>query len=475
MKSNLTQKIAYNAFFSAGARIIDMALALIIIRITAGYLKESGFGDYTIVMTFVYIFSVIADMGLYSIVVREISRDGADEEKIINNALTMRFVLGFFILGSAYFVGLLFPYSLPVKNGIAVAALGFWLLSNIQVLTGLFQKHLAVDRLAISEMAGRVIQLFFVWYFASNNYGFLYIVSSVFLGSVINFFLVLFFASKYVKIGPKFDFSFWKDLLREAFPLAVSAILVLIYFKLDTIFLSVMKDSEAVGVYGLSYKIMENLIFFPAMIVGLTVPVMSKYIFTDRERFKSVAQRTMNFIIIAVVPAIFGVVMTSDKIIELLSSPDGFKDSPAVLNILMVALGFIFFGALFSNIIIVANMQKKLARIYFAGTVFNVATNFIFIPKYSYFGAAATTVATELLVTVLMVAVIHRSLKYIPSFAVFYKAIAVSLVMAFVIYYFNYLNVFYLVALGGLVYVPGIYLIGGISHEEIRKIFKKEE
>ncbi|MFZ2970062.1 MAG: flippase [Minisyncoccia bacterium] len=475
MKSNLTQKIAYNAFFSAGARIIDMALALIIIRITAGYLKESGFGDYTIVMTFVYIFSVIADMGLYSIVVREISRDGADEEKIINNALTMRSVLGFFILGSAYFAGLLFPYSIEVKNGIAVAALGFWLLSNVQVLTGLFQKHLAVDRLAISEMGGRVTQLFFVWYFASNNYGFLYIVLSVFLGSVINFFLVLLFASKYVKIGAKFDLSFWKELLREAFPLAVSAILVLIYFKLSTIFLSVMKDSQAVGVYGLSYKIMENLIFFPAMIVGLAVPVMSKYIFTDREKFKSVVQRTMDFIIIAVVPVIFGVAMTSDKIIGLLSSPNGFKDSPLILNILMVALGFIFFGALFSNIIIVANMQNKLAKIYLAGTVFNVMASFIFIPKYSYFGAAAITVATEFLVTVLMIVTIRKTLKYIPSFAVFYKAIAVSFVMAAVIYYFNYLNVFYLIALGGLIYIPGIYLVGGISREEIRKILNKAE
>lgn len=475
MKFNLTQKIAYNAFFSAGARIIDMALALIIIRITAGYLKEGGFGDYTIVMTFVYIFSVIADLGLYSIVVREISREGADEERIINNALTMRFVLGFFILGSAYFAGLLFPYSPGVKNGIAVAALGFWLLSNIQVLTGLFQKHLAVDRLAVSEMAGRVVQLFFVWYFAANNYGFLYIILSVFLGSVVNFIFVLFYASKYVKIRPKFDLLFWKELLREAFPLAVSAILVLIYFKLDTIFLSVMKDSEAVGVYGLSYKIMENLIFFPAMIVGLTVPIMSKYIFTDREKFKSVVQRTMNFIIIAVVPVIFGAVMTSDKIIRLLASPDGFKDSPAVLNILMVALGFIFFGALFSNILIVANEQKKLAQIYFTGTVFNVAMNFIFIPKYSYFAAAANTVGTELLVTALMIVAIHRSLKYVPSFAVFYKAIAISGLMAAIIYYFNYLNIFYLVVLGCLIYIPGIYLIGGISPQEMKKMFRKAE
>lgn len=473
MKLNLTQKIAYNFFFSVGARIIGIALAFVIIKLTAEYLKLRGFGDYTTVTTFVYFFSVMADLGLYSIVVREISREGADEEKIVNNALTFRIVAGFFILGSAYFVSLLFPYSEDVKKGIAVAAIGFWVMSNIQVLIGLFQKYLVTDKIAISETIGRAVQLIFIWYFIKLDYGFLYIILTIFLGAAVNFILVLYFASKYIKIRLSFDFKFWKKLLKESFPLAVSAILVLIYFKIDTIFLSVMKDSEAVGVYGLSYKIMENLIFFPAMIVGLTMPIISKSIFADRKRFESIAQRTFDFLMIAVVPLIFGVVMTSDKMIKLLSSQD-FKDSPAVMNILVIALGFIFFGALFSNIIIAAGKQKQLAQIYFAGAVFNVAANFIFIPRYSYFGAAFTTVSTEILVTLLMAWSIHKNLSYVPSFSIFYKALAASLAMAAAIYYFSYLNIFYIVALGIAVYIPAIYLIGGISKNEVQKLLKRD-
>lgn len=471
---NLTQKIIYNAFFSAGARVVEMALALVIIRLIAEYLKEGGFGDYTIVLTFVYIFSVLADLGLYSIVARDISREGADEKRIINNAFTFRVVAGFFILGMAYFFSLPFPYSSEVKTGIAIAAAGYWVLSNTQVLTGLFQKHLAVDKLAVAEIGGRIMQLVFVWYFTSNNFGFLYVVLAIFLGSMVNFFMVLKFASKYVKIRFEFDFFFWKKLLKESVPLAIAAILVLIYFKLNLIFLSLMKDSEAVGVYGLAFKIMENLIFFPAMIVGLTMPIMSRYIFTDREKFRSIAQRTLNFLLIAVVPVIVGVIMTSEKIIRLFSS-SGFNDSPKVLNILMIALGFIFLGAIFSNIIIVANKQNSLAKIYLAGSFFNVLGNLVLIPKYSYFGAAAVTVATEFLVTMLMIVAIRKSIHYVPSFGALFKAGAVSAVMALFLYIFSYFNIFYLIVLGGLIYIPGIYLVGGISHEEIRKIFKKEE
>ncbi|MCK5332754.1 flippase [Candidatus Parcubacteria bacterium] len=470
MKFNLTQKIAYNAVFSAGARVIEVALALIIIGLTTRYLGEGGFGDYIIVVTFIYIFSVLADLGLYSIVVREISRDGADEEKIVNNAFTLRAFAGLLFLSSAFFISLLFPYSWDVRMGIAVAATGFWFLSSTQVLMGLFQKHLVMDRVSVAEICGRVIQFLFVWIVISLDLGFLSIIASIIAGALVSFLLVLFFASQYVKIRLSFDFSLWKKLLKQGFPLAISAILVLIYFKLDTIFLSVIKTNEAVGVYGLSYKIMENLIFFPAMLVGLTMPIMSRSIFTDRMRFRSIVQRTLNLLIIAVVPMIVGVFFISDKIVQLIGGKEGFVDSPAVLNILMIALGFIFLGALFSNIIIAANLQKRLAQIYFVGMIFNVVTNFIFIPQYSYFGAAATTVATELLVTSLMIAVIYRSLKFIPSFAIIFKAILASILMALALSYFNFLNIFILVFIGVVVYLPVIYILGGISKEEIRKL-----
>jgi O-antigen/teichoic acid export membrane protein len=276
-----------------------------------------------------------------------------------------------------------------------------------------------------------------------------------------------------VKIRFRFDFSFWKKLIIQSFPLAISAVLVLIYFKLDTIFLSIMKTSEDVGIYGLSYKIMENLVFFPAMIVGLMMPIMSRCIFSDRKRFEVVVQRTLNFLLIAVIPMIFGAVMISDKIVKLIAG-SGFSDSSLVLNILMVALGFIFLGALFSNIIIAANLQKRLAQIYFVGMAFNIITNIIFIPRYSYFGAAATTVATEILVTFLMVLVVYRVLKFVPSFGVFSRALLASLLMALALHCFSYLNIFYLLIVGAVVYLPTIYFIGGISKEEIGKLINKK-
>lgn len=471
-KFNLTQKIAYNAVFSSVARVLEMAIVFVTIKLTTTYLGLSGFGDYGTVLAFVYIFSVLADFGLYSIVVRDISLPGADESRIVSGALSIRMFLGAVILGSAYFFSLLFPYSDQVRMGILVAAAGYWFLNGVQVLMGLFQKHLLMDRVAVAEVLGRLIQFVGVVLAVRYDLGFLFVVSTVFWGAVLNYVLVLLYARKLVKIRWGFDRALWADMLRRAFPLAVSAILVLIYFKLDTIFLSVMQGSSAVGIYSLAYKIMENLIFFPSMVVGLTMPLLSRTAFSDRQQFQSIMQRTLNFLLVAIVPIVLGIFAVSQKLILLLSDPE-YADAAPVLNILTVALAFIFLGALFSNVIIALKQQKALAYIYGCGAAFNVALNFVIIPRYSYFGAAASTLATECLVTLLMVVVIYREIRFLPSFGNLLRSGAAGILMYAVLSALSFLNIFYMMVIGAAVYAAAAYLLGGVSKEEMQKLLQK--
>lgn len=472
-KFNLTQRIAYNAAFSLIARVLEMGIVLVTIKYTTNYLGAAGFGDYGTVLAFVYIFSVLADFGLYSLVVRDISHNGADESKIVSNALMIRMVLGAAVMLSAYFISFAFPYSNEVRLGILIGAGGYWFLNGTQVLMGLFQKYLLMDQVAIAEFLGRVVQFIGVVIGVKCNLGFEFIIGTIFWGSLFNFLLIIFYARKLVKLRIDFDFAYWIRMLKASFPLAVSTILVLIYFKMDTIFLSVIKGSVAVGIYTLPYKVMENLIFFPSMIVGLTMPLMSRTITEDRKQFESIIQRTLNFLLIAIVPITLGIFATSAKIILLLSNETEFNDSIPVLNILTLALVFIFLGALFSNVIIAVKEQKSLAYIYGCGAVFNVVSNLYFITHYSYFGAAFTTFATEFLVTMLMIWTMYKKINFLPSFASLLPVGAAGIVMYLVLISLSWMNIFYLVIIGAAVYIIAVYALGGVSEEEVKKLLQK--
>lgn len=469
---NLTQRIAYNAIFSSVARVLEMIIGLVIIKLTTNYLGLDGFGDYGTVMAFVYIFSVLADFGLYSIVVREISDKNANEDKIINNAFTIRIVLGALVMSSAYLFSFLLPYSNEVRFGVLIASFGYWIFNAIQVMMGLFQKHLAMDKVSVAEFLGRLAQFVVIILCVKYNLGFYWILAALFIGGLFNLSFVFLYSKQFIKLRLAFDFSVWKDLIIKAFPLAVSAILVLVYFKLDTVLLSVMKESRDVGIYSLAYRVMETLIFFPSMIVGLTMPLMSRFVFEDKEKFKSIVQRTLNFLLIAIVPVVLGIFVVAEKLIYLLSKPE-FSDSISVLRILAVALGFIFLGALFSNVIIALKRQKYLAYIYFIGAVFNIVANLIFIPKYSYFGAAWTTLATEFLVTTLMLFAIYKEAKFLPSFQGLFKCLIAGMAMVLVLNSLYSMNIFLLVILGAVVYGAVIYVIGGVSKEDMSKLLQK--
>ncbi len=470
----LAKKIAINTIISAAARIIGTLLALLTIGLITRYLTKNEWGEYSIMLTFGGIFAVLADLGLYQLMVREISKPEADEQKIASNIFTLRLLSGLFIFAAAPLVSFLFPYSGQAKIGILIGIAGFWFLANGQVLMGLFQKYLQMERVAMAELVGRVIQLGLVWWFIGLGYNFLFIVAALSISGAVNFILIFLWARKYCRLNLAFDRSFWKKIIKQGYPLAIASVLVMIYFSSDSLFLSVLKPAADVGVYRLPYKILESLIFFPAMFVGLIMPLLSRSAWVDRAKFKGVFQRGSDVLMIMAVPLVLGTLVLSPAIINLLGGGK-YGESAAIFNILIVAVGIIFFGTLFSYVLIALEKQKTLLWISGAGAIFNVAANLIFIPRYSYYAAAATTVLTEALVAVLMAAAIYRFFRWLPSFKIIFKSILASLVMTLALWFLAGYNLGILLVAAPVVYFAVLYLLGGFSRAEITDLIRKEE
>jgi O-antigen/teichoic acid export membrane protein len=467
----LAKKIAYNTIISAGSRILGTIIALVTIGFVTRYLGQNGFGNYSTILAFLYVFSVLADLGLYSIALREISKDGVDESRIISQAFSFRFWIGLLIFGLGALAVWFFPYPIEIKIGAGVGAVGFWFLSSAQVLMAVFQKYLKTERAALAELIGRAAQLGLVVFFVWKNSGFLSIVLTVSLGALINFLLIYFFVQKYVSVKIKWDIAGWKKILKESYPLAVSAVFVMIYFKLDTVMLSLMKPAEDVGIYGVAYKILENLIFFPALFVGLIMPLLSRHALAKQEEFKRVAQKTLEILLIFAAPLAIGGAILSKPIIRIIAG-QGFGASSDVLVILIFATAIIFLGSLFSGMIIALERQRSLAKIYGLGAIFNFAANLILIPRFSYLGAASSTLLTEILVTTLMVVVIKKTINYFPDFKLLFKIFLASLVMAAGLYFFGQASLILLLIIGPALYFTSLFAVRGISLKEILALIK---
>jgi O-antigen/teichoic acid export membrane protein len=466
----IARKIAYNVVFNVITKILSTILALVAIGFITRYLGTNGFGDYSTVIAFFSFFGAFADLGLYSITAREISRPGADEKKILGNAFSLRLISSLLVFVVTPLFVFFLPYSNDVKLGIIIAAASFVFSSTYMVLNGVFQKNLAMDKVAIAEVMGKLLQVAIIILAVRNNLGFTTIVLSVLAAMIFNFFTVLFFLSKYTNLKLQFDFSYWKIFLKESVPLGISAIVIFVYFKIDTILLSILKTNTEVGIYNAAYKVIENISFFPSMIIGLIFPIFSKHIFSDKRQFTYLADKTIKVFMILVVPIVIGTLFLSEGIIHIIGG-DAFAQSANTLRILIFALAFIFFGGLFNNILIASNYQKKMLWALIACAIFNVSANLIFIPLFSFTGSAVISAITEFLVAATGFFLTIKYVEYVPSAAYFGRILVSGLAMAIFLYFFRTHGFFLLAVSGSLIYILFLWITRTITIKELSSIF----
>ncbi len=464
----IAQKIAYNVVIVSILKVASTVfLSLFSIKLITGYLGQDGFGRYATVLAFFAFFSAIADLGIGMISVREISRDQADEQRILGNVITLRLLSSFGVFLLAPILIFFFHYPLELKIGILIGAFAVIFSTLSLVLNGIFQKRVAMQEVAFIEFIGKILQVSFITYAVAKNLGFLSIVSAILISMSFNATAVFLASRRHIRFQLRFERSYWKEFLHESYPMGVTAMITFLYFKLDTILLSVLRPAADVGIYNVAYKIMENLIFFPAMLAGLIIPLLSRYLLSDRQKFDLIVSKTFKVFFLIAFPIVVGTLLLAKDIIFIVSGPD-FLASATVLRILIFSLAFIFFGHFFNMILLVANAQRKLMRVLSIAAISNIVLNLALIPRFSYLGSATASTLTELFVVVAASFVAYRQIGYRPSMQGVFPIVGSGIGMAALIAVFHGKVSFPLLGFAAILsYVMLLWLFRGVTREEI--------
>lgn len=470
----LARKLAYNIVFNSALKVTStVVLSLLLVRLITGYLGQEGFGKYATVLAFFSFFSAISDLGLGPVTAREIAKEGADEKRILGNVAGLRLVSSALLITLAPLVVFFFDYPEEVKWGIIIVACASLFSSFSLVMNGIFQKRIAMDRVALVEFIGKLIQVGLIASIVKFDLGFFPIVLSVLVALAFNALTVYTISRRFVRFSPRFEMDFWKTFLKESLPMGATAVITFAYFKTDTILLSLMQSSADVGIYNVAYKIIENLVFFPALLAGLILPLLARYFVSNREKFQEIAHKTFKVFLIIVLPVVLGTMFLATDIVRILSGP-AFDASAPVLRILALSLACIFFGHYFNMLLIVGHAQKKLMQALLFVAVFNITLNLFLVNRYSYFGAATAALLTEFLVVLLTGTLVCRNFGFFPKFSgiwkVFFSAVGMGIAL------FLLMPAPFIVS-GGVsvaVYLFLLWVTRAVSSEEIASLFSKE-
>jgi len=468
---SLARKIAHNTLWQVTGKVISTLVGLATVALMTRYLGQKGFGFYTTIVAYLQFFGVLIDFGLQMATAQLLSRPGADQSKIFGNLIAVRLISSVLFLGTGTLLVFLLPYPIIVKIGVAIASASFFFISLQSVLIGMFQKHMAMAEVAIGEVWGRLALLAGIWLSTYLNLGFYPIIIAVSCGSFINFSYLFIKSKKYLAYRPRLDKAVLKEIWDTSWPLAITISLTLVYFRADTIILSFVRPAEDVGIYGAAYKVLEILIQFPYLFLGLMLPLLTEFYVINRQLFDKILQKSFDFMAIIAVPMVFATWMLAEKMMMLIAGPD-FAVAGGPLRILIVATAMIYFGALFGYAIVATGLQKKMIGFYLFDAVFSLVTYLIFIPIYSYWAGATLTVATEAIIAFSAFYILNKHTGATLKINILAKTILSSLAMCVALWIFMSQSVLTLILIGLIVYFVTLYLLKGYDRAEIVDIFK---
>ncbi len=407
---SLARQVALNASALTMGRLLNAGLGIFGVGITSRYLGVDVYGTLVTVTVFTTLLAALTDMGVWTIGARELAKRPAERQRLLNSLFTIGLGLSLFAAAVGLAVGFL-VYSAPgdrlEREAIAILILvpfpfaaaaapaGAYLISAQRAYTG-----------AVASTAASVAMTLILGVTVVLDLGFTAVLIANVAQSIVFAAVMLAYALPKVRFRCSWDVALCKQLLRWAIPLGVVYVLTSLYLRIDVILLSLVGSSQAVGIYGLAYKVVDTLYILPVMVMVTLLPAFAR-LGQDPGRRDELVQKASTVMQVTVVPLLVFMVAFADEVTTIAGGED-FEGAAVVLQILMLGVAAGFLRAVFTEALIAVNRQVWLMYTTGALLVANVALNLALIPVLGARGAALAYVASEAVALVLVLALFRR-------------------------------------------------------------------
>ncbi|OGJ48218.1 hypothetical protein A2344_01290 [Candidatus Peregrinibacteria bacterium RIFOXYB12_FULL_41_12] len=469
------RKVLGNTAVQVAGRFVMAFMSIIIVKLITSYLGLEGYGKYSAIYEFLAFFGVAADLGLFTISVREMAKEDTQEarEHILSNIITMRSLLCIATMTVAIIAAYFVPQYKAIHLGIIIASAAVFLSTLQSAVASLLQFNLKMQYATIAQVAGKAASLAYIAYTIYYGFtepssaGFYNLIVAGVVGNIVLLGVTYFFARRYGRIFFGTDWNFIRKVLLKSVPYGIALVLNMIYFRVGSIMLLLMKGPTEVGIYAVPMRVLEILSLIPVFFMNSVLPVLTRHVYEKTERVKDILKYSFDFLFMAGVPLVAGTQVLAYGIVGAISTPeflsridDGFYGSDSVIKFLMIAMMVAFINSLFIYSIIASSHQNRLLWLNGGCAIFNVVLNLFMIPWLGARGAAITSIATETLLLVLAYLVARKDMPFTFSFGTLWKTLFAGVLMAVVVwgmrdFSFEYLknyNIVVLVPIGAVVY-----------------------
>lgn len=308
-------------------------------------------------------------------------------------------------------------------------------------------------------------------------------VDGLFYGMIISLLFVLPFLWK--KAIGRFQFVGWPSLAitlesaRYGVPLLIANLSAWILSLSDRYILEFFRGSAEVGIYSVSYGIAEKSVMLVVSLILLADKPLSYEIWEKNglEISRQYINKLVRLFLLICVPAACGLIILAKPLVELLVPSDyiaGYR------IILYVAMGAVFLGLqqIYQKGFIFHRKTGFIMLAILSAGVFNLALNFLFIPKFGYMAAAVTTLVSYIALCFFMAIGSKKIFKWdFPkkslarvAISSLFMGLGVKSLIVYELFNWGGFELIPYSIFGIAIYLFSIYFLGEIKRQELQSI-----
>ncbi|MBI5793693.1 flippase [Candidatus Uhrbacteria bacterium] len=390
----MTHQVAQNTAFLTLASVGQKIIAFVYFLFVARVMMPQATGEYFLAVSITVIYTVVADLGVTPVVIREVAKDPAHAAKLLSQALSIKLPLLVLASVGAVVTGRLLNYSPELQYLILLACVVLSLDALHLLFYGVLRgfQRLRYESLGVftGQLVTGLVGGIVLWRAPSLPL----LVVALMAGSLTNVVVAGYNIVKRLgarALQPAFDRIACRRILIAAFPFALAALFVKMYSYVDSILISKFLDTTAVGIYALAYKFTYAFQFLPLAFTAALYPGMSAVIGKDPAELERIFLKGMWYMAMLATPIVLGLSAIAPEVVRL--AGEGYSQAAMVLSVLVFVLIPIFLDFPVGSLLNASGRQATKTAIMGVTMLINVVLNLLLVPRLGIMGAVTAALA----------------------------------------------------------------------------------
>ena len=416
-KRKTFKNISANLFI----KLVTYLFSFLTVAYAARVLQPEVYGKISFISSFTSYFVMLANLGM-PIYAMRLCAENRDDRKALSRAANELWSIGIILSIFSLAVFLLIVMATPklredrllffiFGSGVIFQAIGFeWLYKGIE----------RFRFLAVCQLVSKAVSLMcMVLFIHSERQLPLYAILSVTTGYGANL-VYLFSLKKHIDISLAIRIN--RKHLKPIFVFALMSTAVSVYSSLDLTMLGFMKTDLETGLYSVAAKGKGVLTMLGGIVWTSMLPLATRlWNEGKKEHFKSLAEKAVT-IVAAIQLFVTVICFIFAQQIVIIIGGESYAGAETAFRILLFSLVPIGISNIFGGMVLIpAGAERYLLYAEVTGAAVNFVSNIFVIPLCSIEGAAATTVLSELVVTVMCGCFIRKVLQMDFGFSLIRK------------------------------------------------------